>query len=89
MPELGKIDRDFFGIDPLISISEGRVLAAVDPPGVDDVIDALAAEDIPAADVGEVTEGSGLVVDGESTDHPGADPFWVAMAEHMERLQAQ
>jgi len=29
------------------------------------------------------------VVDGEPTDHPGADPFWVAMAEYMERLQAE
>jgi len=80
---------DFFGIDPWISISEGTVLAAVDPSGVDDVLDALASEDIPAADVGEITEGTGLVVDGEPTDHPGADPFWVAMAEYMERLQAE
>jgi len=80
---------DFFDIDPWISISEGTLLAAVDPAGVDDVLDALAAEDIPAADVGEVAEGSGLVVDGEPIDHPGADPFWVAMAEYMERLQAE
>jgi len=79
---------DFFGIDPWISISEGTLLATVDPSGVDDVLAALDEEDIPAAEVGEVTEGSGLVVDGEPTDHPGADPFWAAMAEYMQKLQA-
>jgi hydrogenase expression/formation protein HypE len=79
---------DFFDIDPWISISEGTLLATVDPSGVDDVLAALDDEDIPAADVGEVTGGSGLVVDGEPTDHPGADPFWAAMAEYMQKLQA-
>jgi hydrogenase maturation factor len=78
---------DFFGIDPWKSISEGTLLASVDPDGVDDVLAALDDEGIPAADVGEVTEGSGLVVDGEPTDHPGADPFWAAMAEYAEKLQ--
>jgi len=78
---------DFFDIDPWISISEGTLLATVDPSGVDDVLTALENEDIPAAEVGEVTEGSGLVVDGEPTDHPGADPFWAAMAEYMQKLQ--
>jgi hydrogenase maturation factor len=79
---------DFFDIDPWISISEGTLLATVDPSGVDDVLAALDDEDIPAAEVGEVTESSGLVVDGEPTDHPGADPFWAAMAEYMQKLQA-
>jgi len=78
---------DFFDIDPWISISEGTLLATVDPSGVDDVLAALEGEDIPAAEVGEVTEGSGLVVDGEPTAHPGADPFWAAMAEYMQKLQ--
>ncbi|MFB6151851.1 MAG: AIR synthase family protein [Haloarculaceae archaeon] len=80
---------EFFGVDPWISISEGTLLAAVDPAGIDDVLAALDDEGIPAADVGEVTEGSGLVVDGEPTDHPGADPFWVAFAEYMEKLQSE
>ena len=79
---------DFFGIDPWVSISEGTLLATVEPSGVDDVLAALDEEDIPAAEVGEVTDGSGLVVDGEPTDHPGADPFWAAMAEYMQKLQA-
>jgi hydrogenase maturation factor len=78
---------DFFGIDPWVSISEGTLLATVDPDGVDDVLAALEGEGIPAADAGEVVEGSGLVVDGEPTDHPGVDPFWGAMAEYAQRLE--
>jgi hydrogenase maturation factor len=78
---------DFFDIDPWISISEGTLLASVDPDGVDDVLEALAAEGIPAADAGGVTEGSGLVVDGEPTDHPGVDPFWGTFEEYLGKLE--
>jgi hydrogenase maturation factor len=78
---------DFFDIDPWISISEGTLLATVSPGGVDDVLAALDDEGIPAAEVGKVTDGSGLTVDGEAVDHPGFDPFWGAFAEHMEILQ--
>jgi hydrogenase expression/formation protein HypE len=77
---------DFFDIDPWISISEGTLLLTVDPSGVDDVLRALEAEGIPAAEAGEVVAGSGLEVDGTETDHPGADPFWAAMAEYAEKL---
>ena len=76
---------EFFEIDPWISISEGTLLATVDPSGVDDVLAALDDEGIPAADVGEVVAGSGLVVDGEERDHPGRDPFWAAMEEYAEK----
>ena len=77
----------FFDIDPWVSISEGTLLAAVDPDGVDDVLAALESEGIPAADAGEVVEGSGLVVDGEPTDHPGADPFWGTFEEYLGKLE--
>jgi hydrogenase maturation factor len=80
---------DFFGIDPWASISEGTLLATVDPGGVDGVLGALDAEGIPAADVGEVTAGEGLVVDGDPTDHPGADPFWAAFEEYTGKLEAE
>jgi hydrogenase expression/formation protein HypE len=79
---------DFFDIDPWISISEGTLLATVPADGVDAVLSALDAEGIPAADVGRVVEGSGLVVDDDPVDHPGHDPFWAAFAEYMEKLQA-
>ncbi|WP_424016520.1 AIR synthase family protein [Halorientalis pallida] len=77
---------DFFDIDPWISISEGTLLATVDPAGVDDVLAALDDEGIPAADVGEVVAGSGLAVDGDEQDHPGRDPFWAAMEEYAEKI---
>lgn len=80
---------DFFDIDPWSSISEGTLVATVPPTGVDDVLSALETEGIPAADVGEVVEGSGLVVDGEPTDHPGVDPFWAAMEEYGAILEEQ
>jgi len=78
---------NFFDIDPWISISEGTLLAAVDPAGVDDVLAALEAEGIPAADAGEVVEGAGLVVDGEPTDHPGVDPFWGTFEAYLDKLE--
>ncbi len=78
---------DFFDIDPWISISEGTLLAAVEPEGVDDVLAALESEGIPAADAGEVVEGSGLIVDGEPTDHPGVDPFWGTFEEYLGKVE--
>jgi hydrogenase expression/formation protein HypE len=78
---------EFFDIDPWISISEGTLIAAVRPEGVEDVLAALDAEGIPAADVGEVVEGSDVVIDDEPIDHPGADPFWAAMEEYAEKLE--
>ena len=80
---------EFFDIDPWISISEGTLLATVDPDSVQGVLDALAAADVPAADVGRVAEGSGLTVDGEAVAHPGQDPFWAAFEEHSALLQGE
>jgi hydrogenase maturation factor len=79
---------EFFGIDPWISISEGTLLVTVDSSGADDVVEAIEDAGIPAAVVGEVVEGSGLVVDGDPVDHPGKDPYWAAFEEHMQKLQA-
>jgi len=78
---------EYFDIDPWISISEGTLLATVDPDGVEDVLSTLDSAGIPAADVGEVVLGSGLTVDGESVDHPGHDPFWAAFEEHLALLE--
>jgi hydrogenase maturation factor len=71
-------------LDPWTASSEGTLAVTVDPEGVDEVLDALADEDVPAADVGEVREGDGLVVDGD-THQPGADSLWAA----YERLAAR
>jgi len=89
MPELGKVDRDFFDMGPWISISEGTLLAAVEPDGVDDVLAALKSEGMPAADAGVVTGVPGLVVDGGPTDYPGVDPFWGTFEEYLGTLESE
>jgi len=68
-----------FDIDPWTALSVGTLVLSVDPAGVDAVLDALDAEDVPAADVGAVVDGSGLSVDGESVAPPERDPFWAAI----------
>lgn len=74
---------DHVGIDPLISISEGTLIATVRPDHAEGYVEALAAASIEAAVVGEVVQldvGRVLVVDGreEPLLHPGLDPFWGA-----------
>ena len=85
VPVLGGVEPvcDWFDIDPWISISEGTLLASVDPASVDDVLDGLENEGIPAADVGAVSDGSGgdesgVYFDGDPVDRPERDPFWAA-----------
>jgi hydrogenase expression/formation protein HypE len=74
---------DHVGIDPYVSISEGTLIATVVPDRAAAFVDALAAQGIDAAVVGEVTDpalGRLLVTrDGERPlEHPGLDPFWGA-----------
>lgn len=78
---------EFFDIDPWASISEGTLIAAVRPDGVESVLSALDDEGIPAADVGEVIEGSGVLVNDEPIDHPGVDPFWGTMEEYAAKME--
>lgn len=78
---------DFFEIDPWASISEGTLVMTVPPEGVDAVLAALEDENIPAAAVGEVVNGSGVFVDGDYVEHPGTDPFWGAFERYLDRLE--
>ncbi|WP_227355386.1 AIR synthase family protein [Haladaptatus salinisoli] len=78
---------EFFDIDPWSSISEGTLLLSVAPDDADDVLAALADADVPAADIGEVSEGDGVTVDGERIEHPDVDPFWGTFEEFMGRLE--
>ena len=71
------------GMDPYTSISEGTLICTLVPDRAEAFVDALAAESIEAAIVGEVTERSAAAVlvteEGERPlDHPGLDPFWGA-----------
>ncbi|MCO8244391.1 MULTISPECIES: AIR synthase family protein [unclassified Haladaptatus] len=76
---------EFFDIDPWSSISEGTLLLAVAPEDADDVLAAFDDAGIPAGDIGEVRDGTGVTVDGEEIEHPEVDPFWGAFEEFMEK----
>lgn len=80
---------EFFDIDPWIAISEGTLLLTVASEGVGDVLTALEEEGIPAAEVGTVSEGSGVEVDGETIEHPERDPFWSTFEKYMEKLEVE
>ncbi|KYH27758.1 thiamine-monophosphate kinase [Halalkalicoccus paucihalophilus] len=78
-----------FDIDPWISISEGTLLLTVESNGAGDVLSALRSEDIPAAVVGEASEGEGVYFNGEPVERPEHDPFWGAFEEGMVRLEGE
>ncbi|USZ69295.1 AIR synthase family protein [Halorussus salilacus] len=77
---------EFFDIDPWDATSEGTLLISVESSGVEAVLSALDAEGIPAAEIGEVREGSGAFVDGERVEPPEADPSWAVFEEYAERV---
>lgn len=71
---------EHFGFDPWAATSSGSLLIAVDPAGVDGVVDALEARDTPVAEIGRVREGGGVVADGERVERPERDPSWTVYA---------
>lgn len=75
---------EYLDIDPWAATSAGSLLLAVDPSGVDPVLDALESRGTTAAVVGEVTGGSGAYVDGERIEPPAADPSWDVYADYVE-----
>lgn len=79
---------EYFDLDPWTASSEGSVLIAVDPSGVDAVLDALDTADIRAAAVGRVTDGDEVLVDGTPIEAPERDPFWPAYERARERYGA-
>jgi len=73
-----------FGVDPYWTLSEGSMIGAVRPNRVAAVLEALGAEGVAAAEVGEVVPGNGavwLTEPGGSVSRieeiPG-DPYWAA-----------
>jgi hydrogenase maturation factor len=72
------------GIDPIWTLAEGALIAAVRPAFASAVLAALAGEGIAAAEVGEVVAGSGRLwltaSDGSvrTIDAPEPDPYWAA-----------
>ena len=79
-----------FGMDPLISISEGTLIITVRPGRTDDLIATLEAGGIPATEIGRLVgkdEGFHIVENGVRRQlvHPRVDPFWNAMKEAAEK----
>ena len=79
-----------FGMDPYSAISEGTLIITAKPGAVPALLSRLAARNIAAAVIGEVTDKSrGIKVTeaGRQRDlpHPVNDPFWPAFAAAMER----
>lgn len=83
LPEV-KAVCDLFKIDPMISISEGTLIATVKPERAEDIMRAWKREGIDSAIIGEVTElkkGRILIKkDGRATELKPVhkDPFWEA-----------
>jgi hydrogenase expression/formation protein HypE len=74
---------DHVGIDPLLAISEGTLIATVVPDRAEAFVAALADEEIDAAVVGTITDADTgrIAVRGGVAGpllHPGLDPFWSA-----------
>ncbi|NHN41926.1 hydrogenase expression protein [Halorubellus sp. JP-L1] len=65
-------------VDPWACTSSGTLVVAVPPEAVDDALDALHAEGATVAEVGCVSEGAGVYLDGERLEHPDVDPSWAA-----------
>lgn len=76
---------DSFGIDPWVSSSSGTVVMTVDADGVEQVLAALGDEGIPAAEVGDVEDDTGVVLDGVPLPEPESDPLWGAYEAGVER----
>jgi hydrogenase maturation factor len=77
-----------FGIDPLISISEGTLLITATPENSESIIWELAKNDIPAWNIGEITPGERIFVRKNGRQvalKPVAvDPFWPAYFSTLE-----
>ena len=78
-----------FGLDPFEIVGSGALLIAAAPNRAQAVIDALAAQGIPATDVGELTEreaGCSIIRNGRALPltHPGNDPYWRAFYRAVE-----
>lgn len=77
---------DYFEMDPWTASSEGTVVLTVDPDSAGDVLAALHAGGIRAADVGVVEPGAGVTVDGDPLPEPESDPLWAAYQTGRERF---
>jgi len=64
------------GMDRWRATSSGSLLVAVDPDSTTEVVEALRARGTTAAVIGRADTGSGVIIDGESTEPPEDDSSW-------------
>ena len=69
------------GMDPWRATTSGTLLASVAPVDADRVAETLRDRGTPAAVVGSVESGSGVVVDGKETEPPEEDASWAVYAD--------
>lgn len=67
---------DALGMDPWRATSSGTLVLAVDPDRSQRVLETLTSRETPAAVVGRVELGDGVVVDGKETAPPDGDSSW-------------
>lgn len=82
-----------FKIDPFVAISEGTLLAVVEPKEADRLVDEFKKNNILSSVVGEVTEGKDTLVvswQGKASimEHPKVDPYWGLMEKLMKEAGA-
>ena len=75
---------EHFRIDPYSTISEGSLIAIVDPQEAEQLVSAFAKNNISSSVVGEVTgkeDGLKIAAGGRTFDlkHPKTDPYWTVM----------
>lgn len=90
IPEAVRAVCDYFGIDPLVSISEGTLVAAVPREKKEECEARMRAAGIPAWFIGEFTESGRVFVRRDGTEQVlqpvKVDPFWAA---YFRSLQAE
>jgi hydrogenase maturation factor len=72
-------------VDSWACTSAGTLVVAAPPEAVDDALDALRETGATAAEIGTVSTGSGVYLDGDLLEHPDVDPSWAAFEALAER----
>lgn len=90
-PKEVKLVMEFLDIDPVEAISEGTLIITASLDKADDIVKALAKEDIPSSIIGEVLprENGRIIIRLDETEEPlripKQDPFWPAFFKGLER----
>jgi hydrogenase maturation factor len=76
LPDDVRAVADALDFDTWRATSSGTLLVTAPPEAADRALDALRDEGLAAADVGRITDGHGVVADGERVPEPDGDSSW-------------